>query len=143
MWDAILNKFKKYPAQERVVRLLLERGFQVTPDGKVVSGGIRLAHTQIAREASVDRRAVDGAALMIIEDPLLKIIFTNIRPISSLREVAPDLKLGVIVITPVDAARTGILASGPTLTIITDRQIPDDLVGELLKCEGVQGISVC
>jgi len=26
MWDAILNKFKKYPAQERVVRLLLERG---------------------------------------------------------------------------------------------------------------------
>ena len=166
MWDAILNKFKKYPAQERVVRLLLERGFQVTPDGKVVSGGIRLAHTQIAREASVDRRAVDGAASMIIGDPLLKIIFTNIRPISSLREVAPDLKLGVIVITPVDAARTGILASvaacvaergisimqaiaddprlakRPRLTIITDRQIPDDLVGELLKCEGVRGVGV-
>ena len=149
------------------MRLLLERGFQVTPDRKVVSGGIRLAHTQIAREASVDRRAVDGAASMIVEDPLLKIVFTNIRPIFSLREVAPDLKLGVIIITPVDASRTGILASvavavaergisimqaiaddprlakRPTLTIITDRQIPDDLVGELLKCEGVRGVSVC
>ncbi len=102
---------------------------------------------------------------MIIEDTLLKIVFTNIRPISSLREVAPDLKLGVIIITPVDAARTGILSSvaacvtergisimqaiaddprlaeRPTLTIITDRQIPDDLVGELLKCDGVRGVS--
>jgi len=103
---------------------------------------------------------------MIMEDSLLRTVFTNIRPISSLREVAPDLKLGVIVITPVDAARTGILASvavcvaergisimqaiaddprlavRPTLTIITDRQIPDDLVGELLKCEGVRGVGV-
>ena len=35
------------------------------------------------------------------------------------------------------------LAEHPTLTIITDRQIPDDLVGELLKCEGVRGVSVC
>jgi predicted regulator of amino acid metabolism with ACT domain len=78
----------------------------------VVSGGIRLAHTQIAREASVDRRAVDGAASMIIEDPLLNIIFTNIRPISSLREVAPDLKLGVIVITPVDPYRHSCLGGG-------------------------------
>jgi len=167
MWDAILNKFRKYPAQEKVVRLLLERGFQVTPDGKVTSGGIKLPHTQIAKEAGVDRRAVDGVASMITQDPLLRIVFTNIRPISSLREVAADLKLGVIIITPVDAARTGILASvaasvaergisivqaiaddprlaeHPTLTIITDRQIPDDLVGELLKCEGVRGVSVC
>ncbi|MEA1945242.1 MAG: amino acid-binding protein, partial [Euryarchaeota archaeon] len=65
MWDVILNKFKKYPAQEKVVRLLLKRGFQVTPDGKVVSGGIKLAHTQIAKEVGVDRRIVDGAASMI------------------------------------------------------------------------------
>jgi predicted regulator of amino acid metabolism with ACT domain len=67
----------------------------------------------------------------------------------------------------VDATRTGILASvavcvaergigimqaiaddprlakRPTLAIITNRQIPDDLVGELLKCEGVRGVSVC
>ena len=35
------------------------------------------------------------------------------------------------------------LAKRPTLAIITDRQIPDDLVGELLKCEDVRGVSVC
>ncbi|MEA3323884.1 MAG: hypothetical protein U9Q37_01935 [Euryarchaeota archaeon] len=67
----------------------------------------------------------------------------------------------------VDAARTGILASvavsvaergigimqaiaddprlakRPTPTIITDRQISDDRVGELLKCDGMQGVRVC
>ncbi|RLG20485.1 amino acid-binding protein [Methanosarcinales archaeon] len=167
MWDVILNKFKKYPAQKKVVRLLLERGFQVTPDGRVVSGGIKLAHTRIAKEVGVDRRIVDGAASMITQDSLLRTIFTKIRPISSLREVAPELKLGVIIITPVDAAQTGILASvaacvaehgisimqaiaddpmlseHPRLTIISDRTIPDDLIGELLRCEGVKGISVC
>ncbi|MCK4458241.1 MAG: amino acid-binding protein, partial [Methanosarcinales archaeon] len=67
MWDIILNKFKKYPAQEKVVRLLLKRGFQVTPDGKVVSGGIKLPHTQIANEIGVDRRAVDATASMIAQ----------------------------------------------------------------------------
>jgi predicted regulator of amino acid metabolism with ACT domain len=167
MWDIILNKFKKYPAQEKVVRLLLKRGFQVTPDGKVVSGGIKLPHTQIANEIGVDRRAVDATATMIAQDDLLSTIFKNIRPISSLREVAPALKLGVIIVTPVDATEAGILASvaayvaehgisimqaiaddprlsdRPTLTIITDRQIPDDLVGKLLKCDCVKGISVC
>ncbi len=166
MWDIILKKFRKYPAQERVVRLLLKRGFQVTSDGKVVSGGIKLAHTQIAKEVGVDRRAVDATASMIMQDDLLRIIFTKIRPISSLYEVAPDLGLGVIIITPVDAARTGVLAAvaasvaghgvsvmqaiaddpsvseHPTLMIICDRRIPDDLVGELLKCEGVKGVSV-
>lgn len=149
------------------MRLLLERGFQVTADGKVVSGGIKLAHTQIAKEIGVDRRAVDATAYMITQDDLLRMIFTNIRPISSLREVAPALGLGVIVVTPVDATRTGILASvaacvaehgisimqavaddprlaeHPTLTIICDQPMPSDLVGELLKCDGVRGISVC
>ena len=67
MWDAILNKFKKYPAQEGVVRLLLERGFQVTPDGKVASGGIKLAHTQIAKEVGVDRRACGGSVCVDCE----------------------------------------------------------------------------
>ena len=167
MWDIILNKFKKYPAQEKVVRLLLKRGFQVTPDGKVVSGSIKLPHTQIANEIGVDRRAVDATATMIAQDDLLSTIFKNIRPISSLREVAPTLKLGVIIVTPVNATDVGILAlvaayvaehgisimqaiaddprlsDRPTLTIITDRQIPDDLVGKLLKCDCVKGLSVC
>ncbi|MEA1894488.1 MAG: hypothetical protein U9N36_04640 [Euryarchaeota archaeon] len=68
---------------------------------------------------------------------------------------------------PVDSARTDILtsvaacvaergidimkaiaddprrANRPTLTIITGRQMPDDLVGELLKCDGMQGVRVC
>ncbi|MHC1575118.1 MAG: hypothetical protein ACXQTY_04875 [Candidatus Methanogasteraceae archaeon] len=35
------------------------------------------------------------------------------------------------------------LAERPMLTIVIDRQMPDDPVGELLKCEGVRGGGVC
>ena len=56
MWNVLQEKFKNHPAQEKVVRLLLERGFQVNAQGRVVSGNIEIAHTQIANEIGVDRK---------------------------------------------------------------------------------------
>ncbi len=53
MWAKILEKFSKFPAQEKIIRLLIERGFQVNTEGKVVSGGIEIPHTQIAKEVGV------------------------------------------------------------------------------------------
>jgi len=50
MWSQIKEFFKELPAQQRVAQLLFERGFQVREDGKVVSGGIEIPHTQIAKE---------------------------------------------------------------------------------------------
>ncbi|NIA03200.1 MAG: amino acid-binding protein, partial [Nitrospirae bacterium] len=49
MWSKILESFNKHPAQEKVIRLLLERGFQVNQDGRVVSGNIEIPHAQIAK----------------------------------------------------------------------------------------------
>ena len=60
MWTIIQEKFKNHPAQEKVIRLLLERGFQINAQGRVVSGGIEIPHTQIANEIEVDRRVVDA-----------------------------------------------------------------------------------
>jgi len=34
------GKIQESPAQEKVIRLLLERGFQINSEGRVVSGNI-------------------------------------------------------------------------------------------------------
>lgn len=166
MWSTILKKFEKHPAQKKVLKIIFERGFQVNDDGKVVSGQIEVPHTQLAKEAGVDRRVVDSTTESILLDELLKNIFQNVRSIPFLRDVAPLIGLGVIVITPDDAANTGILAevssvisdhkisirqavsddpyftNEPKLTIITDSKIPGNLVNYILKLKSVKGVSI-
>jgi len=56
MWNQIRNYFKDLPAQQKVAKLLFERGFQVNDGGNIVSGHIEIPHTQIAKEVGVDRR---------------------------------------------------------------------------------------
>lgn len=166
MWKTILKKFEKHPAQEKVIKLLLERGFQINSMGRVVSGNIEIPHTQIAKEIGVDRRVVDSTCEVILSDDTLYSIFKNVHTIPFLRDVAPSLGLGVIIITPGDASRTGILGNvataiarrglsirqavtddpylseRPLLTIITDSKIPGGLVEELMKVPGVKGVTV-
>ena len=166
MWEPIHVKFEKYPAQEKVIKLLFERGFQVNESGKVVSGNIEIPHVQIGREVNVDRRVVDAAVQNILEDETLFDFFKNVRSIPFLAEVAPHLNLGVIVITPDDSADVGIIAGvtdiisnaglsirqavsddpyfseTPRLTIITNEKIPGHLVDQLLKAKGVKGVTI-
>jgi predicted regulator of amino acid metabolism with ACT domain len=166
MWSLLLKKFEKHPAQQKVLRLMFERGFQVNNEGKVTSGKIEIAHTQLAKEAGVDRRVVDSTTEVILGDDLLRNIFQNVKSIPLLREVAPLLGLGVIIITPDDAAHTGIIAdvstviarhkisirqavsddpfftAEPRLTIITDAKVPGSIVEELLDLDSVKGVSI-
>jgi len=166
MWQEILNKFKRFPAQEKVIRLILQRGFQINDRGRVVSGEIEIPHAQIAKELGVDRRVVDTTATAIREDEPLYKVFKNIRSMIFLGDVAPVLGLGVIEITPVNAAKTGVLGDvasavaryglsirqavsddpyfveSPKLTIITDGKVPGDLVQLLMGIEGVKRVTV-
>ena len=166
MWAVIEEKFKNHPAQEKVIRLLLERGFQINDEGRVVSGNIEIAHTQIAHEIGVDRRVVDATCETILNDSTLKQIFRNVRTIPFLKDVASYLGLGVIIITPDDAARKGLLGSvatavsehgvvirqavsddpyiaeKPVLTIITEGKVGGDLVNTLTKIKGVNSVTV-
>jgi predicted regulator of amino acid metabolism with ACT domain len=166
MWQTLLNKFEKYPAQIKVLKLLFERGFQVNEEGKVTSGSIEIAHTQLAKEVGVDRRVVDATTKTIISDQLLSTIFRNVHSIPFLKDVAPSLGLGVIIIIPEDASHVGILAEvasliaknnvsirqavsddpfltdNPRLTIITDRKVPGDLVDKILNLPSVKGVSI-
>lgn len=166
MWSAIVNKFKGMPSQEKVVRLLLERGFQVDARGHVVSGRIEIPHTQIAREVGVDRRVVDATTGMILHDDILRRVFMNIHSIASFKDVAPLLGLGVIIITPDNAQNIGILSEvtsvvsrfnlsirqavtddpfftdEPRMTVITNDVIPGELVSELRKLKSVKSVTI-
>ncbi len=166
MWNVIQEKFKNHPAQEKVVRLLLERGFQINAKGRVVSGNIEIPHTQIANEIEVDRRVVDATCETIMQDKKLMQIFQNVRTIPFLRDVAPYLGLGVIIIQPDNAARKGLLGAvatagaehgiiirqavsddpylteNPRLTIITEGKVSGELVNALTKIEGVKSVTV-
>lgn len=166
MWQEILNKFKRFPAQEKVIRLILQRGFQVNDQARVVSGEIEIPHAQIAKELGVDRRVVDTTASAIRDDEALWKVFKNVRSVTFLADVAPILGLGVIEITPVNAAKTGLLGDvassvaknglsirqaisddpyfveNPKLTIITEGKIPGDLVQLLMEIDGVRRVTV-
>jgi predicted regulator of amino acid metabolism with ACT domain len=166
MWSELLAQFSKFPAQERVVEVLLEHGFQVNGAGAVVSDSIRIPDTEIAREAKVDRRAVDETTATILSDEMLKNFFSNIKTFVFLRDVAPILGLGVIIITPRDASQIGIIEEvtqtiaeygvsvrqavtddsyfidDPKLTIICDTRIPGALVDKILGLASVKGVTI-
>lgn len=166
MWSIIREKFKNHPAQEKVIRLLLERGFQINAKGRVITGNIEIPHTQIANEIGVDRRVVDATCETISKDDKLMQIFENVRTMPFLRDVAPLLGLGVIIITPDNAARKGLLGAvatavaehgmtirqavsddpflteNPQLTIITEGKPGGELLDSLTKIKGVKSVTV-
>jgi predicted regulator of amino acid metabolism with ACT domain len=166
MWSQIKEFFKNFPAQQRVARLLFERGFQVSEDGKVVSGEIEIPHTQIAKEVGVERRAVDNTVQTILAKSELKRIYMNLRQVYSLQEVAREFNLSVIVFVPEDASQIGIIAkvtekvsekglsirqalaedpdisAHPKLTLIIEGDIPAELIDEIRRLPGTRSITV-
>lgn len=155
MFDEIMEKFEGSPSQQAVIRLLLERGFSVNDEGRVVSGSIEIPNTQIARELDIDRRVVDSTTEAILADEELRPIFQNISSIPSLRDLAPVLDLNVLTFIPTGADQPGIVSTvtgliadrgisirqtvsedpeftdDPKLYIITDDPLPGDLINEI------------
>jgi hypothetical protein len=166
MFDEIMRKFEGSPSQQAVIRLLLERGFSVNDDGRVVSGGIEIPNTGIAREIGVDRRVVDSTTDAILADPELRRIFQNISSIPSLMDLAPVLDLTVLTVEVDDADAPGIVAAvtsliaerdisirqtisedpeftdDPKLYVITDGDLPGDLLTELSNLAFVRRVSI-
>ena len=166
MWGQIKQFFKDLPAQERVARLLFERGFQVNEEGKVVSGTIEIPHTQIGKEVGVERRAVDSTVQTILSKPELKNIYMNLRQVCSLQEVAREFNLSVIIFVPENASQKGIIAdvtkkvseyglsirqalaedpstsNHPHLTLILEGEIPSELISEIRRLPGTRSITV-
>jgi predicted regulator of amino acid metabolism with ACT domain len=153
--DQIVDAFAGSPGQQRVVRLLLERGFSVNEAGRVVSGGIEIPDTGIAAEAEVDRRVVTATTDAIRDDPELRRIFANISAVPSLMDLAPVLDLSVLTVAVGAADEPGIVADvtrliadrgisirqlitedpeftdDPRLYVVTDADLPGDLLTEI------------
>jgi predicted regulator of amino acid metabolism with ACT domain len=164
MFDEILEKFEGSPSQQAVIRLFLERGFSVNEEGRVVSGGIEIPYTGIARELDVDRRVVDSTTDAILADPELKRIFTNISSVPSLMDLAPVLDLTVLTIEVAAADEAGIVAEvtailadhgisirqvlsedpeftdDPKLYVITDAELPGELLVEIRELAYVRRV---
>ncbi len=166
MFEQIMQKFEGSPSQQAVIRLLLERGFSVNEEGRVVSGGIEIPYTGIARETGVDRRVVDSTTDAILEDEQLRRIFTNISQVPSLMDLAPVLDLTVLTVAVTDAGHHGIVAEiagllaehelpirqiitedpeftdAPRLYLVLDDELPGGLLNELSNLSYVRSIEL-
>ncbi|MBI2077421.1 MAG: amino acid-binding protein [Euryarchaeota archaeon] len=165
MWAALIDYFQRYPAQEKIARLLIRNGLSIR-EGKVYSGEVELADSALGRAAGVDRRIVAATVRTIEANAALHRVFANFQPTLHLKEVAPALGWGVIEIVPDNASRPGILAGvssvisregisirqavvddpdfsdAPRLFIVTERPVPAGLIPEMQKVAGVKSVTV-
>ncbi len=166
MWNRVAKCFEDYPERLAVAKILIKNGLCIK-NGNIYCDEIMIPTLRISRVANVDRRTVTQTIKMIQQDPMLSIIFRNIRPAgTSLREIARNLDLGVIEISVVDAKAPGILAQSalilaeegisirqaivddpelvpePKLTLIAEKKIPGELIQKLLKIKGVSKVSL-
>src|SRR2546425_6824096 len=166
MWRKIQTMMEGHPERLRVVRILLENGLGLRGN-EVYLNDIEIPIVRIAKSAGVDRRTVDETIRMVENNPELKTLFSNLRSAGiSLKEVAKQLRLGVVEIVVEDPHRPGILAGAsqlfselgisirqalvddpelapePKLVLIGDKAVPGEIVPRLLKIEGVTRVSV-
>jgi len=121
MWSDIISEFADSPSQSRVVRFLLENGFGVSEDGRISCNGIEMPATAVAKAIGSDRRVVDSTAHRILERPLLREIFLNMRATPDLSRVAESLGFSVITVLPRNANESGIV--GAAIRVLTEHQL--------------------
>ena len=118
MWSDIIREFADSPSQTRVVRFLLENGFGVTEDGRISCNGIEMPATAVAKVIGADRRVVDSTARRILDRPVLREIFLNMRATPDLSRVAETLGYTVITVLPKNASERGIV--GAAVRVLSD-----------------------
>jgi len=166
MWNKIKKHFEGYPERLKVARVLVENGLSAR-NGKIYLNQIEIPPVRIARVAGVDRRTVCETLSLIRNEPELELVFGSIRSAGhSLKEIAKHIGLGVVEITPVDARTSGILANSamiisksglsirqaivddpmtseePKLFIVTESQVPADLIPAIRQAKGVKGVTI-
>ncbi|MCE5298399.1 MAG: regulator of amino acid metabolism, contains ACT domain protein [Methanoregulaceae archaeon] len=164
MWSDIIREFSESPSQSKVAGFLLENGFGVNAEGRVVCNDIEISATKVAKAIGTDRRVVDATARHILESASLREIFTNMRATPDLSLLAGPLGLSVITIIPKDAREKGIIGAAmevvtghnlnirqifvtdpvlseePKLVIIIDGNIPGIVIEEIKKLPQVKQV---
>lgn len=166
MWKIILEKFDKYPSQQKVIKKFLELGLRVGENRKVYCKDVEINISSLAKSINTDRRVVISTIENILDDEDLKRIFTNIQPSGPiLSNISEELGLGVIEIEG-NGQKAGILnevtsilanenisirqayagdpdlSNTPHMTIITDSIVDGKIIPLLLKIDGVTKVSM-
>lgn len=166
MWTTTIQKFDKYPSQQKVIMKLLKLGLRISENKKVYCGDVEINMSSLAKSIGTDRRVIVSTIENILKDTNLKRIFLNIQPAGPvLSNISEQLGLGVIEIEG-NAGQIGILNSitnilvkekisirqayasdpelsqTPSLTIITDKILDGVIIPELLKIDGVSKVSM-
>jgi len=162
---ALVEHFGRYPSQAKVAKLLLSNGMSVR-GGRVSCGGVEIADVALARAAGVDRRIVRAAVEAIEADDRLRRLFSALAPTAMLKDVAPAMGWSCIEIIPTDAHAPGILADvtaaiaengisvrqalvddpelvdEPRLYVITDSEVPPEMIPRIKASRGVKSILI-
>lgn len=166
MWQTTIEKFDKYPSQQKVIKKMLRLGLKVGEDKKVYCNDVEINISSLAKSIDTDRRVVVSTIDNILKDKYLKNIFTNIQSAGPvLSNISEELGLGVIEIEG-DGQQIGILnkvtqilanqkisirqayasdpelSSMPHVTIITDKEVDGTILPTLLKIKGVSKVSM-
>jgi uncharacterized protein len=165
VWQVLIDHFRRFPAQERVVRLLIHHGLRIH-DGKVYAGAVEISDTAVARAADVDRRIVRATVETVAANPQLERAFSRFQSTLHLKDVAPAMGLGVLQIVASNASQPGILAGvsaviaeaglsvrqaivedpeftdEPNLFVITEAPVPGSLIPLLQRVRGVKSVTV-
>ena len=166
MWSLIMKEFADSPAQARVAKFLLENGFGVNPEGKVVANGVEIPATHVAEAIGADRRVVDATARRILDVPALSMVFLNMRSTPDLSRVAETLGLSAFTVIPRNAQEKGIVsavlrvvqrhnlslrqifvtdpyfAEEPKLVVIIDGEVPRGLFAEIRALPQVKQVII-
>jgi predicted regulator of amino acid metabolism with ACT domain len=166
MWKKTIEKFEKYPSQQKVIIKLLQLGLRVDENKKIYCEDVEINMSSLAKSINTDRRVIVSTINNILVDDDLKKIFSNITPAGPvLSKISQPLGLGVIEIDGM-AEKCGILSEvskiladekisivqvyasdayltlNPHMTLITDKLIEGNIIQLLLNIDGVNKVSI-
>jgi len=165
MWNKIENYFKNYPKRKKIAKKLLEYGLKIK-ENKIYCDVIELSDSKIARSFNVDRRSINATIEIINRNKFLKNIFSKLQPTCHLKEVASNFNWGVLEIIPTDPSKSGILANvakiiseenisirqaivddfelsdEPRLYIITEQNVPSNIIPKIKNVKGIKSIII-
>lgn len=144
------------------IGLSVKRDFEGA--GRIYCSDIEIKPNSLARSAGVDRRVVLEVVRKILEDEALMSFFEGLEPTTAPGKSASVMGFSVIELIPESADKSGIiseflaiisrrginirqviaddpdLVDEPKATIVTETQIPNDLLRELKEVKGVKAL---
>lgn len=164
--EHILAMFDGYHSQRRVAALMLRYGISVGEEGGAYCNNVEISDSALGRAAGADRRVAKSTIERIRRTPELMAVFSKLRSMTLLSEVAHEIGCTALEVVPSDAKMPGILAgvanaifdagisvrqaviddSGSPedarLIIVLDGPLPSEYLPRIRSCRGVAKVII-